>query len=330
MTLQIGIVGCGRIAQAHAAALREISALHLAGVCDVDEGAAARLARFFNGAQPGNESGLSAPRVFGDHNAMAQAIRLDCAIICTPPVSHPAVVRDLLQRGVHVLCEKPLATTLEAAHAMTATAARCGVLLVLALKFRFASGVLEARKILGSGLLGEVVLFENSFCQPMEMAGRWNADARVAGGGVLMDNGPHALDLARFLVGPLTQIKAHLSRVQPLPVEDTARLCFQAQPLNAGRPVAGVIDLSWSLDKGSDAFIAVHGTRGTLHIGWSGSRWRVHDNGAPGEWQLFSGYDRHEAFVRQLQNFAASVARTQSPCVSTEDALACVQTVETA
>src|SRR5207248_439805 len=112
-------------------------------------------------------------------------------------------------------------------------------------------------------------------------------------------------------------------RVQRLPVEDTVRICVRS----AGG-VLGSIDLSWSLSKGQDAYLTLHGSRGTLLVGWRESKYRLH--AAPG-WVVFgSGYDKVQAFRSQLVNFARAIRGEEALVVGAEDALASVQVVAAA
>ena len=97
--------------------------------------------------------------------------RRDCeaAIVCTPPVTHPEICCWLLDRGIHVLCEKPLAIGPEEARAMLAAAERSDAQLTMASKFRYARDVVEAKSIVASGVIGDVVLFENAFTSRVDM-----------------------------------------------------------------------------------------------------------------------------------------------------------------
>jgi len=311
--LSVGIVGCGRIAQAHLQALRNVPELRLAAVCDMNKSAARQAAAEF-----------AAPRAFTDYRRMIEELRLDAAIVCTPPVTHPAVVVELLQHGIHVLCEKPLATSSDEAQRMSEAARQAERLLVMASKFRFVEDIVAAKKLLDAGSLGQAVLLTLNFCHPVAMNGRWNADPLISGGGVLMDNGPHVADLARFLCGPITHVQAQCARrAQSLAVEDTVHLCFR----NANEILVSA-DLSWSAPASGDTYLAVSGTGGALCVGWSQSRYRL---AGDKEWlKLGNGYDKNAAFVRQLTHFAACARGAVSSAGVLQDALASVRVIEAA
>jgi predicted dehydrogenase len=146
----------------------------------------------------------------------------------------------------------------------------------------------------------------------------------VAGGGVLIDNGTHAVDIARYLLGPIQEVQAQNGiSAQSLEVEDTARLQFRTK---AG--VIGMIDLSWSINKEVDNFISVFGSEGTLMIGWKGASYKQDGNS---RWVHFGeGYDKIGALKKQLENFVGTVLGTARPLITPEDALASVKAIETA
>jgi predicted dehydrogenase len=283
-------------------------------LCDSNFAAAQRLAV---NAQPGLE-------LFADHKFMAEALALDAVILCTPPATHPAIAIDLLQSGIHVLCEKPLAISTAAASEMFAVATRHDRVLTMASKFRFAADLVAARALIENGHIGDPVYFHLSFCSPVSMTGRWNADPLLSGGGVLMDNGPHAADIVRFLLGPVTAVQARRGRqVQSLAVEDNTQLMLET----AGG-AAGNVQLSWSCAAATDIFLHVSGTLGTIAAGWQASCWRRDDER---EWRVFgNGYDKPQAFTAQLEHFAACVRGTAAPQVCPEAALASVEVVAAA
>jgi len=161
-----GIVGAGAIAQAYSQAFRGLAAARVAAVADVRPEAARALAE---------ELGCAA---FASHQEMAERVQLDAVLVCTPPFSHAEICLHLLERGVAVLCEKPLALDAAGARRMVAAAEKAGVALTMASKFRYVEDVRRAKSIVASGILGEIVLFENSFTSRVDMSKRWNAQPR--------------------------------------------------------------------------------------------------------------------------------------------------------
>jgi predicted dehydrogenase len=255
---------------------------------------------------------------------MLQGVELDAAVVCTPPSSHPDVCHDLVNHGVSVLCEKPLAVDSATGRRMLDAAQAAGVKLMMASKFRYAEDVIRAKSIVTSGILGEITLFENAFTSRVDMSSRWNSDPRISGGGVLIDNGTHSVDLMRYFLGPVADIQVwEGKRSQGLAVEETVRIFVRSQ---AG--VLGSIDLSWTIDKELDTYLNIYGSRGTVSVGWKQSRYR---QSSSRDWVVFGqGYDKVQAFRNQLRNFCGVVRGTETPLSTPEDALASVEVVEAA
>jgi predicted dehydrogenase len=229
-----------------------------------------------------------------------------------------------MERGIHVLCEKPLAISSADAEAMIAAAEARGLHFTMASKFRYVADVQKAKELIANGTIGEVVLFENVFTGRVDMSTRWNSNPEIAGGGVLIDNGTHSVDVARFCLGELAEVQAmEGNRIQLLPVEDTAKMFIRS-----GKGVLGSIDLSWSVSKELPYFIAVYGSEGTILVGWRESKFR---RAGDTEWTVFgAGYDKFAAFRGQIENFAGVVRGEESLVVTPEDALASVQVIEAA
>ena len=306
--LTVAIVGCGGIADAYAQALQGVDGVAVRAVVDPDEAARSRLAA---------QTGGAAFAEFGE------APDCDAALVLTPPNTHEALSCAWLARGAHVLCEKPLAPTPAAAERMLQAAATAGRRLMMGSKFRYTPDVAAARRLLDREVCGDPVLYENVFCSHVDMTARWNSRPEVSGGGVLIDNGCHSVDLARYLLGPLAKVQVQFGRnVQDLPCEDTARMLFES-----ASGALGSIDLSWSVHKQTDAYVRVHGTRGALEVGWQGSRYKTDG----GDWQAFGeGYDKVTAFRSQLQNFFACARGEAEPVIDDTDARASVVVIERA
>ncbi|MDQ1521558.1 MAG: hypothetical protein QOI55_2631, partial [Actinomycetota bacterium] len=260
---------------------------------------------------------------FADYELLADTADVDAVLVCTPPSTHTEVARHFIERGIAVLCEKPLAIYPERARRLIALADERNVLVTMASKFRYATDVAEAKRILDSGAIGETILFENIFASRVPMGGRWNADPAVSGGGVLIDNGTHSVDIARFVLGPIVEVSAvEGKRVQGLAVEDTAEMF-----LRSADGAMGTIDLSWSIDKAVDSYIGIYGSEGTIQVGWQASRYRTAD----GDWVQFgTGYDKVGAMSAQLRNFCRAVAGEEELLITADDAIASVDVVAAA
>lgn len=308
--MRLALVGAGRIAQTHLQAIAAVEDTELAAVVDPREAAARPIAE------------EHAVPWFAAHTAAGLAA--DAVIVCTPPATHHEVVAHFLTRGIPVLCEKPLDLSAAAARELFELAERHGVPLMTASKFRYVSDVNRAKAAIEAGSLGRIISYENTFCSKVDMTDRWNARPEISGGGVLIDNGTHSVDIARYLLGPIAEVQAVLGTAgQQLEVEDSARLHFRTES-----GVMGFVDLSWSVQKATSSFIDIYGSEGTLLVGWSSSRQKL--DGNPDWVEVGSGYDKLEAFSRQLRNFLDVVAGAAEPLLGTADALAAVRVIEAA
>ncbi|MEM9342745.1 MAG: Gfo/Idh/MocA family oxidoreductase [Pseudomonadota bacterium] len=307
---RIGLIGAGAIAGAYRQAIENAPGVELTAVVDVNPEAAKALAED--------------AAVFADHEAMARADACDAVVVSTPPVTHEAITLDLLHHGIPVLCEKPLAISSDAARRMARAAADTGVLLSMASKFRYVSDVIRARDLVLAGSIGEPRHLENCFTGIVDMRQRWNARPEVSGGGVLIDNGTHSVDIIRYMLGPIAAVSAVPgASFQGLDVED--HVTFFARTETGAQ---ATVETSWSLHKDRTCFLGLYGTEGAIEVGWKGSRVK---NVADGTWQTFgTGYDKVAAFKGQIVEFAKAVRGEPGALVSIEDALASVDAISAA
>jgi predicted dehydrogenase len=310
--IRVAIVGAGAIARAHADALAASPHFSLVAVVDVDAARAAALAEKFGARSATSLDALTDGSV-------------DAAIVSTPPNTHRAVTTALLEAGVHVLCEKPFAIGRDNAYAMAETAKRCGRVLTMATKFRFVNDLTIARDAIAAGKIGTLYRVANTFASPVDMTGRWNLDPQSSGGGVIIDNGTHSVDIMRYILGPIESVRA-VESSKPRAyagVEDTARL----ECLSVGG-VFGRIELSWSEQSSGPWFISILGSRGGIDIGWKGSRRRF--DGASEYTPFGAGYDKHAAFAGQAADFAAAIRGERPTTTSLDEAVASVDVIDAA
>ncbi|WP_426954652.1 Gfo/Idh/MocA family protein [Muricoccus radiodurans] len=158
---------------------------------------------------------------------------VDAVYVATPNHLHRAAVEACAAAGKAVLCEKPMAATLEDAEAMAAAVARAGILYGTAFDQRHHPAHAAMRDAIAAGLIGTPTVIRIAYAcwlgPDWSVTGEgdnWRADPRRAGGGALMDLAPHGLDLCAFLLGePVEEIAALTQRrVQPYAVDDGAAL----------------------------------------------------------------------------------------------------------
>ncbi len=310
--IRFGLVGAGAIAHSYGQAFETSEHATLVSVADTRADACSAFAERFD----------CAPHVSLDD--MLRNNHLDAAIVATPPATHEGIVAQLLDHGLPVLCEKPLTTDVAAARRMIARAQERGLLLSMASKFRYVPDLIAARQMVAAGVIGRVALFENVFTGRVDMSQRWNSDPDISGGGVLIDNGTHSVDIARYLLGPIARVNAiEGARAPGLAVEDSAHLFLEWESGTRGH-----VDLSWRIHKPLPWFVALYGDLGMMELGWRESRYKLH---AQSEWVKFGdGYDKVGAFRGQIDNVAAAIRGQEALLVDVDAALASVAAITAA
>ena len=285
---RIGIVGCGQMGRWHLDSYKKNPQAKIVAVADTDIARAQAFAREMKA------------KAYRSHGEMLAQESLDGVSVCTVPATHRDVVVGLLDAGVHVLCEKPLAVSIQQAEEMARKAKEKNKLLFTAFKFRFYDEVARAKELIAGGGLGKIVSFRLMFGGYLNMAGTWYADKNLAGGGVIMDNGPHAFDLVRYLFGEIENVSVAAGTLQNLEVEDSAKLTVS---LRGG--AVGVIDLTWSVAVPSRSYLEIYGEDGAALLDLDGITYRFK---SWSEWKRVPNQAGvQEAFARQVDYFVAAI-----------------------
>lgn len=310
--LKFALIGTGGIAQTYAQAFHQNQYCQLVAAADVRQESAEAFAEPFGA------------KAFEDYRTLAESSAIDAVIVATPPNTHLEIADFFMNRGKHVLCEKPLCLSAAEARQMIATAEKTGVVFTMATKFRYCEDVVTAKSILASGVLGKIVQFENAFTAKVDMSKRWNSNKEISGGGVLIDNGTHSVDIIRYFLGAITDVLAlETSGTQNLAVDENVKLLAKTE-----KGIAASVDLTWGINKELPNFISVYGTGGTLHIGWRESKYKL--NSSP-DWTVFgTGYDKVQAFKSKLDNFRNAILDGEELLTKPADALASVEVIEAA
>jgi predicted dehydrogenase len=242
-------------------------------------------------------------QAYRDVETMLAKARPDVVSVCTPPAIHLQGTRAAVERGIPVLCEKPLSHDLRTAREMAKMAERKGVLLMTALCHRFHGPMVQLKKLIGTGRLGRLLHFQNRFAFRFGgVQDTWFVVPEVAGGGILIDTEVHAIDLFRYLVGEVTSVSAQVSTMLPISVEDSAVVMMWS-----AEGVPGVVSCSWVSPPG-EATVQVFGSEGTAVIDYGAEnaqlRYRLAGEDA---WTLVP-YDGPDRFENETAHFLACVA----------------------
>lgn len=190
--LRVGVVGCGAVVTLHhLPALKRCELVDLVAVADRDRAWLEKVARKF-----------AVPECYDDSAAMIGHV--EAVLVATPNTTHADIACPLLEAGIHVLCEKPLATTSADVERMLQASKRGGGRLTAAHSARFNPNVIMLKRMLSAGWLGTIEQMSGSLGLPYDRAERrteFRREPRLAGGGVLMDLGIHLIDLAIWLAG---------------------------------------------------------------------------------------------------------------------------------
>lgn len=313
--LDVAIVGCAHRPHAwsYARALSASGSARLSAVFDEDESLGRSVAGDF-----------SAPYV-DDLETLLGSGDLDAVVVCSPTSDHRRHVEAVAAAGCHVLCEKPLATTVDDGRAMLAACREAGVQLHAAFVSRFLPHVRTAKEALDSGSLGDVVGLRagNRGRPPLPPHyPAWITDPDQAGGGALIDHSVHLTDLVRHLTGrEVVRVAAETGTLLwGARVEDCALLSLV---LDSGAVVS--LDPSWSVPANNpwdyDFFLRLVGTAGSVDLDDLAESVQIVSAGT-GDGLRLAGFGE-DPDAEMVETFCASVraGRLLEPGASGEDGL---------
>lgn len=191
--LKIGIVGLGRVAsKTHIPVLKSLDNVEVVAGAEKNPERAQRVKSLFNLA-----------RVYDSYEDMFDSEKLDGVYVCLPNFLHKDACIKALERGLHVLCEKPMGMSVKEAEEMTALAEAKGLVLMPGYKKRYARNFKKAKELIESGLLGKIIQVQGTFVTPgpyisWDPKSDWYLDEKWHG--VIYDTGCHLVDLLLYLV----------------------------------------------------------------------------------------------------------------------------------
>jgi UDP-N-acetyl-2-amino-2-deoxyglucuronate dehydrogenase len=252
--LRYAIIGCGGvIAPTHIQALTQLPDAQIVAMSDLDEA---------RGAPRAAEVGS---KFYVDYKTMLAETRPDVAVICVPHPFHAPIAVDCFAAGTHVLVEKPIAVEIAAADQMIEAAEQAQKLLVTSFQYRYRPEAQKARQLIDNGELGEIqrVHCVEPWYRPAAYyaSAGWRGTWRGEGGGVLMNQGPHGLDLLCYLAGSPSRVWGWTrTRAHAITVEDTAQAMLE---FPNGAP--GYIYFS-TVEAGSPRTLQIIGDKAAIEI----------------------------------------------------------------
>jgi predicted dehydrogenase len=311
---RVGVIGLGRIGRTH------IDAWQANGVTPLAFADASQAALDTTVAEFGGTG-------FGDGLDLVASGLVDVVSVCTPPAFHRELVIAALDAGIAVLCEKPMAHTIEDARAIYDAVQRTGTLFTVGFCHRFQPHIERLKALIDNGELGTVMSYRNRFAGlNAGVEATWFANPDIAGGGVLSDTSVHSIDTFRYLIGDPVRAHAFISTRETnlgpaLAVEDTAVLTLQTAD-----GTIGVIESSWRTPVGEWSF-AIHGSRATAHFDYDTMKLQVHGEGGTVQVVEVEAGDR---FQREFAHFIACWRGDADPRVSAADGLAANELLDAA
>ena len=297
MTINIGIIGAGSIARfRHLPETKINPQAEIQAICDIVPHRAEEMAEKYN------------CQAFVDYQKMLHRADLDAIIVAATNTTHAEMTIAALQAGKHVLCEKPMATSLEDAAEMIETAQKTGKKLMIAHNQRLEPAHQKAREIINSGKLGKVLTFTSIFGHPgpefwaIDGEDTWFYRKEAAGLGVLGDLAIHKIDLLRWMLeDEYTHASAFidtLSKTYPsgelINVEDNAQCLVRTK-----KGAMGSITASWTYQKENNSTI-IYCEKGVLQI-------YVNP-----EFSLVVHYDHQNSEYHKLGRKSTNVAQVKS------------------
>lgn len=212
--IRVGFIGTGGMAQVHAEQLLELENVEIKSIADISETARNQFIV---------RNDLQRVEQFTDYQDMLEQVELDGVVICSPHTLHFEQATAVLEKGLHVLIEKPMTCSSKEARQLMETANRTGKMMQVSYQRHFQPEFIYIHDIIQSGKLGKVTSITASLYQQW-WRGRqdkyvWRQDPKLSGGGFLMDSGSHIIDVLLWTTGltPI-EISTKLSQ-QGAPVE---------------------------------------------------------------------------------------------------------------
>lgn len=252
--INMAMLGCGAVADLYMPAFKYLENADVVAVIDIDHEMAHEIAAKYN-----------IKRFYTDARVAANNEEIDAVIIGTPPNLHAEHTELFAAEGKHILCEKPMASTVQECQRIIDACKSNNVKLQLGHMKRFMRGNQKVKAIIDRGVLGKIFMAECHWdCAVPQLIGTYR-EQKVTVGGNLQDHGPHAFDLIRWWSGnDILEVSATIRSVHPeRPTEDAAAVILEHE--NGMFSYHHMTRISYGREHGQDTY-RIYGTEGTLVV----------------------------------------------------------------
>ncbi len=322
MTLiKAGIIGAGVAGGWHALSLKKIpEKVQLAFICDIDEKKGKRLKRTNKEAN-----------ILTDYKELLARDDIDTVHICLPHFLHAEVTVEAAKYGKHILCEKPIANTLEECDKMIEATKKAGVKLMIAENQRFLPALIKIKEIIGKGTIGDIKLVRTyeggSEVASMSDPNSWKCKWIEGGGGAWMDSGVHRIAVLNYLIGDIKSISGHAEKLLSQCEGKADDNCVMNVQFESG--ALGEIAISFTVASDWNCSLELYGTKGTILENHNWEKPIKLYSTLPGpnrcEWvepevfhEPYPGYYRI-SFLEEIKHFYDCVINNKEPEMSGED-----------
>lgn len=322
--VRFATIGCGRISVNHFDAIRHAPHAELVAVCDINEEKAKKAAE---------ENGLA--KWYTDIETMLESEDIDVCCILTPSGMHAEHACMVANHKINILCEKPLDVTSENMDKLINCCKENDVKLGCIFQRRTFEAAIRTKEAIEKGYLGKVTLADASLKYYRDQAyydsGEWRATWELDGGGALMNQGVHGIDMIAWMMGGIESVDATCeTKVWDIEVEDTAVVKVRFK-----NGAIGVIQGATTVYPGLDTIFSVHGSEGSVSFGDEGFYyWKLKDESKkmPDVTGSMGGLNcqystNNYGHTYQVEDMALAVLEDRDPMITGEEARKSVEVI---
>lgn len=326
--IHVGVIGCGKIAQVrHLPEYADNEEAQIDGVYDLNPERAKEIAEKYGA------------RSYSSYEELLENPEIEAVSVCVANDAHAEITIAALKAGKHVLCEKPMAVTLDQCNAMVETARACGKYLMIGHNQRLAKAHRMAKKLLEKGEIGNILTFKTSFAHSgpenwaIDRNNMWFFDKNKSAFGAMADLGIHKTDLIQFLTGQkvsevsavITTLDKRDSSGQLIGVDDNAICIYKMD-----RGTVGTMTASWTCYGPEDNSTILYGTDGVMRI-YDDPKYSIVVEKRDGD-RVYYEVDQIQTNKNQTKSgiidlWVECLVRKQEPEISGEDALSAMKAV---